>query len=201
MRVVIKKSGWLRPPFHPLGWLGLALLGFLLVGGASLFTFYYVRFSRVIDDRLQGSVFPNVSQIYAAPEQLRVGEKASLPQVISYLRSAGSNERENNPKGSFAPLPDGIRIVPGPDSYFAQEPAEIRFSGDEVSSIISLKDQSARSEYSLEPVLITNLFDRSREKRRLIPFRDLPPVLVNAILAIEDRRFFQHSGVDYLRFL
>jgi penicillin-binding protein 1B len=201
MRVVIKKSGRPRSPYRALGWLCLGLFGCLLMGGASLFTYYYVRFSRVIDERLQGPVFPNVSQIYAAPEELRVGENASLPQVVSYLRSAGSTELGNNPKGSYTLLPDGVRIVPGPDAYFAEEAAEIRFSGSEVSSIISLKDQLPRSEYYLEPVLITNLFDRSREKRRLIPFRDLPPVLVNAIVAIEDRHFFQHSGVDYLRIL
>jgi len=39
-----------------------------MVGGASVLTFYYVRFSRLIDARLQGPVFPNVSQVYAAPE-------------------------------------------------------------------------------------------------------------------------------------
>jgi len=201
MRVVIKKSGWLRPRFRSLGWLSLFLLGFLLVGGAFLFTFYYVRYSRLIDQLLQGPVFPNVSQIYAAPEKIRPGDKASVPGIISYLQSAGLNERGDNPKGSYVKLADGVRILPGPDSYFAQEPAEVRLSEGRISSIVSLQDQLARREYSLEPALVTSLFDRTREKRRLVPFRDLPPNLVNAILAIEDRRFFQHSGLDYLRIL
>src|SRR3972149_377368 len=106
MRVVIKKSGWLRPPFRPLGWALVSLSGLLLVGGASLFTFYSIRFSRVIDERLQGSVFPNVSQIYAAPEKVRLGEKFSAPEVVSYMRSAGFTERQDNPKGFYTSLPD-----------------------------------------------------------------------------------------------
>src|SRR5262249_47767733 len=44
-----------------------------------------------------------------------------------------------------------------------------------------------------------NLFDKSREKRRLIRFEDIPKVLVNAIISIEDKRFFEHSGFDPLR--
>ncbi len=35
------------------------------------------------------------------------------------------------------------------------------------------------------------------ERRNLLPFEDIPPVMVNAVLAIEDARFFEHSGVDY----
>ena len=201
MRVIIKKNGWMKPPLRFLGTVTLSLLALLLVGGASVFTFYYVRYSRIIDQLLNGPVFPNVSQIYGEPQKVRVGEKTNVRELISDLRSAGFTENHDNPKGSYSSLPDGIRIVPGPDSYFAQDPAEIRFAGGEISSIVSLKDQLARSEYYMEPVLVTNLFGRTREKRRLVPFQDLPSNLVSAIVATEDRRFFQHKGVDYLRIL
>lgn len=39
------------------------------------------------------------------------------------------------------------------------------------------------------------------ERRNLLPFEDIPPVMVNAVLAIEDSRFFEHSGVDYIGML
>ena len=45
----------------------------------------------------------------------------------------------------------------------------------------------------------TNLFDRKREKRRIVKFNDIPKVLVNAVISIEDKRFFQHAGFDPLR--
>jgi penicillin-binding protein 1B len=45
-------------------------------------------------------------------------------------------------------------------------------------------------------LLITNLFDKTREKRRLIQYQDIPKVLRDAVLAIEDRRFFEHAGFD-----
>ena len=201
MRIVIKKSRFLKTTFRPLGLACLGLLVCLLVAGATVFTLYYVRFSRLIDARLQGQVFPHMSQIYAAPEKLLLGRRGSAARVASQLRQAGYTDRKNNPTGWYQMLPDGIRVMPGPESYFAQEGAEIRFANGEVRSIVSLNDQFARSEYSLEPLLLTNLFDQSREKRRLVAFEDLPQHLIDAVLAIEDRRFFQHSGVDYLRIL
>lgn len=201
MRIVIRKSWWLRSSFRHLTLTFLSLLAVALVGGASLLTFYYVRFSRLTEERLRGPVFPNVSQVYAAPETIRVGEPGSPQDMAAYLRQAGYTESKDNPKGWYQLLSDGIRVHPGAASYFASEPAELRFSNNRLSGILPLRDPFVRSQYSLEPLLITNLFDRTREKRRLVAFRDLPPPVVEAVLAIEDRRFFQHPGVDYLRIL
>ena len=56
------------------------------------------------------------------------------------------------------------------------------------------------SAYELEPQLVTALFDaEQRSKRQLVKYDDIPKVMVDAVLAIEDRRFFEHSGVNFLR--
>ena len=52
---------------------------------------------------------------------------------------------------------------------------------------------------ALEPELITYLFTEEREKRRRVAFEELPDHLVKAVLAIEDRRFFSHPGLDPIR--
>ncbi len=39
------------------------------------------------------------------------------------------------------------------------------------------------------------------ERRNLLSIEDIPPVMVNAVLAIEDSRFFEHHGVDYIGML
>src|SRR5208337_2250823 len=43
--------------------------------------------------------------------------------------------------------------------------------------------------------------DPNRTKRRLVTYDEIPPNLVQAVLAIEDRRFFEHSGVNYWRLM
>ncbi len=56
------------------------------------------------------------------------------------------------------------------------------------------------SAYELEPQLVTALFDaEQRSKREIVKYNDIPPMMVQAVLAIEDRRFFEHSGVNFLR--
>ena len=199
MRVIIRHPGKWKSPFRPVLWISLGVVLLVVVGLASVLTFYYVRYSRMIEERLSGPVFPNVSQIYAAPERLTVGQPASVSGVVARLRSAGFGEQKDNAKGRYEMVRRGVRVYPGPDSYFSGEPAELDFADGKLSSITSLKDQFARGEYSLEPDLITNLFDSNREKRRLVRFQDLPKNLVAAILSIEDRRFFEHSGFDYMR--
>ena len=92
-----------------------------------------------------------------------------------------------------------ITVRPGPQSFHAQDAATIHISGGVVSSISDDHGQPLSS-YELEPMLITGLSeDANRTKRRLLTYDEIPKNLVNAVIAIEDRRFFEHGGVDYIR--
>ncbi len=65
---------------------------------------------------------------------------------------------------------------------------------------ITAENGAALSAYKLEPQLITALSeDKNRTKRRLVTYSQIPPNMVQAVLAIEDRRFFEHSGINYVR--
>ena len=114
------------------------------------------------------------------------------------LRHAGYNENRNNSIGSYTVKADSIDIFPGADSYFDQEPATVKFAAGKINRIVSLADNTNRPLYELEPQLVTNLYDRNREKQRVVHYEDIPPVLRNAVLSAEDKRFFQHSGFDPL---
>jgi penicillin-binding protein 1A len=43
-----------------------------------------------------------------------------------------------------------------------------------------------------------SLVELARERRRITPYAEIPPVVRHAILAAEDKHFFSHNGVDYL---
>ena len=77
--------------------------------------------------------------------------------------------------------------------------SEVSGAGDQVQSITA-ENGVMLSGYKLEPQLITALSeDKNRTKRRLVNYSQIPPRMVQAVLAIEDRRFFEHSGINYLR--
>jgi penicillin-binding protein 1B len=92
----------------------------------------------------------------------------------------------------------GIEITPGDESYHSPEPARIDIEEGQISRITSRGNEL--SAYELEPQLVTALFDaEQRSKRQVVKYNDIPPVMVQAVLAIEDRRFFEHSGVNFVR--
>jgi penicillin-binding protein 1B len=164
--------------------------------GLMILTYFYVKYSREVDAKLLAGVFPKTSMLFAAPHVIAVGDVCAPADVVAILRRAGYSESQNTAMGYYNLRPDAVEIYPGPDSYFRREPGVIKFRNGRVSEIISLQDNTEVQQYMLEPELITNLFDKSRQKRRIVKFDDIPKVMIDAVLAAEDKRFFEHAGFD-----
>ncbi|PYX16256.1 MAG: penicillin-binding protein [Acidobacteria bacterium] len=165
----------------------------------SVFSYYYLKYDHIIDQKFKGQVFSNSAKIYAIPETVQVGEKIDAREIAVRLRRAAYAEKDGQSfMGSYRLLNNGIEIKPGPDSYHSPEPATIRVRSGKVESIAGQSGEL--SAYELEPQMITALFDaEQRSKRQLVKYDEIPKVLVDAVLAIEDRRFFQHGGVNFIR--
>ena len=186
---------------HPVGKTVLVLLVLGITTGLAIFTYYYVKYAHMIEAKLAAGPFANTSMLYAAPRTVDVGDEVDPQEIATELRRSGYNESPNNRMGYFTLKADEIDVYPGPDSYFKRDEGVIKFAGRKVMRIISLTDNTDRTEYTLEPELISNLFDKNREKRRLVKYEDIPPVLVHAVVSAEDKRFFQHSGFDPIRII
>jgi|KBSSwiStaDraftv2_1062776.scaffolds.fasta_scaffold74762_2 penicillin-binding protein 1B len=196
------KISWPKLSFS--SWLVRGVIGFvLLVGivGFSVFMHYYNKYARIVDDRLKQPLFAETAKIFAAPREVRPGQKFTAHVIATELREAGySVDGLSHPSqmGTFTEESNEITVRPGPQSYHAPDAATIHFSKGEVQSVTDDKGQSLAS-YELEPLLITGLSeDANRTKRRLVTYDEIPANLVQAVLAIEDRRFFEHGGVNYL---
>jgi penicillin-binding protein 1B len=84
---------------------------------------------------------------------------------------------------------------------YRREPARnirVTFRRHVVREIRDLRDDRALSVVDLEPQLVSEFFTPEREKRQLVKIGDIPPHLIQAVVAIEDRRFYTHRGVDWL---
>ena len=180
--------------------LGVAVMAVAFVG---VFTFYYYKYQGVVDTRLKQPLFAQTAKIYAAPREVRAGQKLGVDLIERELRAAGyttDGASKASPLGTYSENGQSITVHPGPQSYHAEDSATIRISGNQVQAITDEHGQELSS-YELEPLLITGLSDANRIKRRLVTYDEIPPNLVHAVVSIEDRRFFDHGGVDYIRLL
>jgi penicillin-binding protein 1B len=168
--------------------------------GFCVFGYFNFKYRGLVDERLKQPIFADTAKIYAAPREVRPGQKLSVHLIASELREAGytsDGASQVSPMGAFSEGVQSITVQPGPQSYHAPDSATIHVSGGQVDSIVDAKGQPLSS-YELEPLLITGLSeDTNRSKRRLLTYDEIPSNVVQAVLAIEDRRFFEHSGVNY----
>ncbi len=176
--------------------------------------YYYVTFARLIDARLHGErdrVFPRV---FARPLQIRRGQSLTDGQLVDQLNDLGYAERRHVEKpGEFA-IGDGsvvfipraaelkgelVRVVfrpPAPAVRGASRRARPR-PADHVRAIEM--GRHASDALTLDSPILASLITGEREKRRPVALAAIPPAMVHAVLAIEDRRFYEHPGVDPIR--
>jgi penicillin-binding protein 1B len=193
-----------KPPWAPLLLrIGLITIAAVAVVVLSVGGYFYFKYQTIVDDRLKQPLFANTAKIFAEPREVRPGQKLTVRMIADELRQAsystvGKNAKDS-PMGAYREGAATIAVYPGPQSYHAQDSATIHVSDGVVDAINDDRGQPLSS-YELEPVLITGLSeDANRTKRRLVNYDEIPQNLVQAVLAIEDRRFFEHSGVNYWR--
>ena len=198
---------WAKPAgMHP--WSTLALrIALLTVAAVALVVlvvggYYYFKYQSIVDQRLSQPIFANTAKIFAAPREVRPGQKLTVSLIANELREAGytaDGASQVSPLGTYSQGVQTITVRPGPQSYHAPDSAIIRIGSGVVQSISDDHGQPLSS-YELEPLLITGLSeDANRTKRRLMTYDEIPQNLVHAVVAIEDRRFFEHNGVNFWR--
>ncbi len=164
--------------------------------------YYYVTFSRMIDARLHGEVQRTDPRIFARPFVVRRGQRLTQAQMIDRLNELGYAHRERAEQpGEFAIGRDAMAVVPRAGDRQGQV---VRFAfatrpGTAPGALTTI-DVPARKQaldsVVLDAPLITALIPEGREKRRDVPLAAIPQRMAQAVIAIEDRRFYDHPGID-----
>jgi penicillin-binding protein 1B len=172
-----------------------------LVFGASFLVYQYVRYTVMVERRLKGERGQVPSRVYSRPLVLREGmalTPAGLAKILNGLKYEHKPARPAAP-GEFSVGEGVVTLLPRPGEGAAAEPVAAVFDKQRLKELRGLESKRRYASQALEPELITYFFDESREKRRLVKYEELPGVVVKAVLAIEDRRFFSHPGLDPMR--
>jgi penicillin-binding protein 1B len=187
----------------------LAVPAFLLAVASA---YYYVSFARVIDARLHGERDRVLPRVFARPLELHRGESLTERQLVDGLNDLGYAQRAHADKpGEFAIAAGYVAIMPrGPDlkgqivRVVFQKPSPPVKSGARAARPLRPPDRverldigaTSRDHVTLDLPVLTALISGEREKRRKVALSVIPTRVVEAVLSIEDRRFYAHPGVD-----
>lgn len=192
-----KVSLWRR--LNPFRWIGQnwakLLFVFILVIGA-----YGVYLDAQISAKFAGNKWQVPAQIYARPMFLRVKQEITIKEIEEELQLLGYRRvTRADSSGEYQVLRDRIRIQRRKfDFSHGMEDlrfVEITFDNQRISQIQDLTLGQSENSIYLEPWLVTRLVSSGREDRMLVQIYDVPPILTQALVAVEDKDFYQHFGV------
>ncbi|HBR50078.1 MAG TPA: hypothetical protein DEA71_08325, partial [Nitrospira sp.] len=138
--------------------------------------------------------------IYGAPFFLTPGLHPQDAGLFDRLQRLEYRRVNGRPRaaGEYAVTNDAIDIFlhAQEESRLPARVVKLTLTEGIVSEVLSASDGQPAALVSLEPALISGMRGGSRQVREWIPLSRVPPTLIRTLLAIEDRRFFSHIGVD-----
>jgi penicillin-binding protein 1B len=190
--------------------IGLGVAGVVMLGTV---VYLYVSYGRVIDARLHGERDRTIPRVFARPLALTIGQSLSQLELIARLNDVGYAQRARVERaGDFAIDRSSVVILSrGGDqagkvvTVSFPEPPVPRRKGAKPpppppQRIIRLQSAAKSVDrVTLDAPLLTAMMTGSREKRRRVALEAIPARMQEAVLAIEDRRFYYHPGVDPIR--
>jgi penicillin-binding protein 1B len=183
------------------GLIVLALL-FLVVIGLSLvgLAIYVMRLDSVVRTKFEGQRWEIPAKVYARPLELYVGANVDAKSVKDELTLLGyKSNGDYQTSGTFTNSGSTMFIhTRGFNFGTSLEPEQVlkvQFGPAAITDIQSTQTNST-GVVRLEPVLIGGIYPRINEDRVLIKLSDTPQSLIDALIATEDRSFYEHHGIS-----
>lgn len=180
---------------RPLRWFILGLL--------AVFAAYIYYLNDIISDRFVGDTWAIPSRVYARPLELFNGYSIDLDSLVYELDLSTYQPVDTTPQaGQYRILNNSLELHSRAFEFSEQiEPAHyvrIDFSAHKIERIIDINNDSTLELLRLPPVIIGSYHPDNGEDRLLLKADDIPQQLIDILIAVEDRQFYQHFGVNPL---
>ncbi|QSP95961.1 penicillin-binding protein 1B [Marinobacter salinisoli] len=169
-----------------------------VIFGAVLLACWMVYLDAVVTSRFEGRRFEIPSRVYARPLELYDGAGISAGALERELALAGFRKGDGTKPGSYRR--NGGRFVISTRGFAFPDGAEPRrqlalsIYRDRIENFSVLRGESSPI-VRLEPAQIGGIYPAHKEDRILVQLEDVPELLTQTLLTIEDRNFYQHFGV------
>lgn len=184
----------------------LSLIGWFIIGGTVLGTValgvYMTHLDGIISAQFEGKRWALPAHVYARPLELYQGAKLSAEQFDYEVGQLLRYRAEKSPKAPGSYWRDGDTVEAITRSFvFLEGPEPVRhikisFNGGEIQALTALDGLGNPSTLRMEPVQIAGIYPAHREDRILVRREQIPPILIDALLAVEDRAYYDHIGIN-----
>jgi len=180
-------------------WLAKLGLWLLLAVGAALFWL-----DRTVQTGFGEERWRDPVRFYAAPQTISIGlriDEAGIPAELAALGYRPTDGEPTEP-GTFRRTDDlleiHLRAAPVPDAFEDRTPRRVSITLEAGRVLDLLDEREGRvGSVALEPRALDGLYDAHWTRRRPMRIEDVPPQVVDAVLAAEDARFLDHHGLDF----
>jgi penicillin-binding protein 1B len=180
--------------------LGRIVLAAVLVGAVVLAA-WLIWLDSIITRQFEGRRWDQPAQVFAEPVELYAGRELRLEQFAELLAAQGYRSADGGAARPGFWWRDGnsVRLMTRPFRFADGEQPAIMAQVDFNSAGVGrIRDGSGRDLplLRLDPMLIGSIFPVHGEDRIVLSPEDVPALLERALVAVEDRRFDRHRGLD-----
>ncbi|EPS5939351.1 bifunctional glycosyl transferase/transpeptidase [Klebsiella quasipneumoniae] len=184
-----RKRSWL--------WL-LVKLGIVF---AVLIAAYGVYLDQKIRSRIDGKVWELPAAVYGRMVNLEPDMQISKNEMVRLLNATQYRQVSAMTRpGEYTVQANSIEMIRRPfdfpDSKEGQVRARLTFDGDHLETIENMDNNRQFGFFRLDPRLITMLQSPNGEQRLFVKRSGFPDLLVDTLLATEDRHFYEHDGIS-----
>ena len=189
-----------KKPRGKRGWFWLLVkIGLVIV---VLLAMYGLYLDQKIRSRIDGKVWQLPAAVYGRMVNLEPDMAVSKNEMVKLLEATQYRKVTAMTRpGEFTVQANSIEMIRRPfdfpDSKEGQVRARLTFSGDRLETIENMENNRQFGFFRLDPRLITMLSSPNGEQRLFVPRSGFPDLLVDTLLATEDRHFYEHDGISF----
>src|SRR5262249_37578440 len=134
------------------------------------------------------------TRIFADYTPLKPGAPLGPDDLAEKLERLGYRQSDSLAQsGDFVPGRGGIdiylRAFAHPSGARSAQPIRVTFRGDAIDTVVALNQNGNAESAALEPELLTSILSDQLENRRPVTLDQVPKMLQDAVVVVEDARF------------
>ncbi|MGI2169564.1 penicillin-binding protein 1B [Shewanella sp. MF05960] len=175
----------------------------LAIVGLAVVTFYAIYLDQIIAQKFEGQKWHLPAQMFSRSMALYPGAAVNHPQLMAELKLLGYRKvADPRQVGEFSASSTRIELwrrpFLHPEGNQVEQRVMISFDSNGVSSVKRMSDKRELAVFHLEPVLLDRIIAGDGEDRLFVRTPEMPASIVDALILVEDRSFYDHYGVNPL---